>query len=164
MVRDVNREPLADFYALVHCSCIRSEVSPLCQLGTLVSIWEKLHESSWCTKMHIVLRGSRDHALKADRSLIDPIMKLKAYCPQSPGLFACKPIWSADRYKPYESSSVYPFDADRVVAWYFAGVKHLTRLVTRHLFFETYHFYCWTGESLRSVLLSQASPTHREID
>jgi hypothetical protein len=28
------------------------------------------------------LRGSGDHALKAGRSLIDPIIKLKADCPK----------------------------------------------------------------------------------
>jgi hypothetical protein len=38
------------------------------------------------------------------------------------------------------SGSVYPFDADREVARYLAGVKHLTRSGMRHLFFETYHF------------------------
>jgi hypothetical protein len=32
--------------------------------------------------MLIVLCGSRDHALKADRSLIDPIMKLKVDFPE----------------------------------------------------------------------------------
>jgi hypothetical protein len=32
--------------------------------------------------MLIVLRGSKDHTLKADWSLIDPIMKLKADCPE----------------------------------------------------------------------------------
>jgi hypothetical protein len=32
--------------------------------------------------MLIALRGSRDHTLKADRSLIDPIMKLKVDCPE----------------------------------------------------------------------------------
>jgi hypothetical protein len=61
------------------------------------------------------------------------------------------------------SGSVYPFDADREVARYLAGVKHLTRSAMRHLFFETYHFCYWTGESLQSVLLGQVSPTQREI-
>jgi hypothetical protein len=32
--------------------------------------------------MFIALRSSGDHALKADRSLIDPIMKLKVDCPE----------------------------------------------------------------------------------
>jgi hypothetical protein len=32
--------------------------------------------------MLIALRGSEDRALKADWSLIDPIMKLKADCPK----------------------------------------------------------------------------------
>jgi hypothetical protein len=32
--------------------------------------------------MLIALRGSGDHALKADRSLIDSIIKLKADCPE----------------------------------------------------------------------------------
>jgi hypothetical protein len=32
--------------------------------------------------MLIDLRGPGNHALKADRSLIDPIMKLKADCPE----------------------------------------------------------------------------------
>jgi hypothetical protein len=32
--------------------------------------------------MLIALCGSGDHTLKADRSLIDPIMKLKADCPE----------------------------------------------------------------------------------
>jgi hypothetical protein len=32
--------------------------------------------------MLIALRGSEDHALKAGRSLIDLIMKLKADCPE----------------------------------------------------------------------------------
>jgi hypothetical protein len=32
--------------------------------------------------MLIVLRGFRDHALKADQSLMDPIMKFKADCPK----------------------------------------------------------------------------------
>jgi hypothetical protein len=31
--------------------------------------------------MLVALRGLGDHALKVDRSLIDPIMKLKAACP-----------------------------------------------------------------------------------
>jgi hypothetical protein len=32
--------------------------------------------------MLIVLRGFEDRALKADRSLIDPIMEVKADCPK----------------------------------------------------------------------------------
>jgi hypothetical protein len=32
--------------------------------------------------MLVVLRGSGDRALKADQSLIDPIMKLNADCPK----------------------------------------------------------------------------------
>jgi hypothetical protein len=32
--------------------------------------------------MLIALRGSVDHTLKADRSLIDPIIKLKSDCPE----------------------------------------------------------------------------------
>jgi hypothetical protein len=64
----------------------------------------------------------------------------------------------------YVSSSIYPFDADREVARYLARVKHLTRLGTCYLFFETYHFYCWTRESIQSVLLSQMSTTQREIN
>jgi hypothetical protein len=32
--------------------------------------------------MHVALHGLGDRALKADRSLIDPIMKLKADCPK----------------------------------------------------------------------------------
>jgi hypothetical protein len=35
------------------------------------------------------LRGSEDHALKADQSLSDPIIKLKAHCLESK-IFACK--------------------------------------------------------------------------
>jgi hypothetical protein len=82
MVRDVNREPLTDFYALVRLPCVRSEVSPLRRSGTLIAIWVKLRISSWCTKMLIALRGSRDLALKADCSLINSIIKLKADCPE----------------------------------------------------------------------------------
>jgi hypothetical protein len=63
-------------------------------------------------------------------------------------------IWLTNRY---------PFDADREVVRYLAGVKHLTRSRTCHLFFETYHFCWWAGESFQSVLFSQTSLTQREI-
>jgi hypothetical protein len=59
---------------------MRSEVSLLHGLVTFIAIWAKLHRSSLCTEMLIVLRSFGDHALKADRSLIDPIMKLKSGC------------------------------------------------------------------------------------
>jgi hypothetical protein len=84
--------------------------------------------------------------------------------PWNSKVFTCKLVWFADWYKSYASSSIYPFDANQEVDRYLVGVKHLTRSGMCHLFFETYHFYCWTEESLRSVLLSQASPTQREID
>jgi hypothetical protein len=48
----------------------------------LISIWTKLHGSSRCAETLIALRDSEDRALKADRSLIDPIMELKADCPE----------------------------------------------------------------------------------
>jgi hypothetical protein len=61
---------------------VRSKVSPLRRSGMLITIWAKLHRLSRCTETLIALRGSGDHALKADRSLIDSIMKLKADCPE----------------------------------------------------------------------------------
>jgi hypothetical protein len=174
MVRDINREPLADFYALVHWPYVRSKVRLLHRSGTLVSIWAKLHGSSWCAEMFFILRDSEDHALKADRSLIDSIMKLKPdrfeiqeylhVCQYDSLIDTSRmPIWFTDRYKSYASGSVYYFDTDREVARHLVGVKHLTRLGTRHLFFETYHFCCWTGESLQSVLLSQASQLRERL-
>jgi hypothetical protein len=36
MVMDVNQEPLANLYALVRWSCIRSEVSPMRRSGRLL--------------------------------------------------------------------------------------------------------------------------------
>jgi hypothetical protein len=82
MVRDVHRKPLADLYMLVCWPYVRSKVSHLWQSGMLIAIWAKLHRSSWCAETLIFLQGSGDHALKADRSLIDPIIKLKADCPK----------------------------------------------------------------------------------
>jgi hypothetical protein len=67
---------------LVHRPCVRSEVSRLRQFETLISIWAKLHGSSRCAETLIVLRSPRDRALKVHRSLIDPIMKLKADYPK----------------------------------------------------------------------------------
>jgi hypothetical protein len=131
---NVNREPLADFYAFVRWPCVQSEVSLLRQLGMLIAIWAKLHRSLWCAEMLIALRGSEDHALKADRSLIDPIMKLKSGLPQNLRVFARKPVWFTDWYKSYASDNVYPFDVDQKVAWYLAVLKHLIRSGTRHLF------------------------------
>jgi hypothetical protein len=82
-VRDINQEPLTDLYALVHWSCVRSKVSLLRRSGTLIASWAKLRRSSWCAKTLIALHGSRNHALKAGRSLFDPIMKLKMDCMES---------------------------------------------------------------------------------
>jgi hypothetical protein len=48
----------------------------------LIAIWVKLRRLSWCAETLIVLRGSGDCVLKADRSLIDLIIKLKADCPE----------------------------------------------------------------------------------
>jgi hypothetical protein len=45
------------------------ESKPLHQMGTLIAIWAKF-------------RGPRGRALKADRSLFDPIVKLKMDCPK----------------------------------------------------------------------------------
>jgi hypothetical protein len=53
---------------------------PIALIRTLIAICAKLRRSSCCVEMLIALRGSWDHALKADRSLIDLIMKLKADC------------------------------------------------------------------------------------
>jgi hypothetical protein len=47
----------------------------------LTSIWAKLHKSSVCEKMLVALRIPGDHALKANRSMIDPSMELKVDCP-----------------------------------------------------------------------------------
>jgi hypothetical protein len=49
---------------------------------TLIALWIKLHKSSWCIETIITLRSSGDCALKADRSLIDSIMKFKADYPK----------------------------------------------------------------------------------
>jgi hypothetical protein len=65
--------------------------------------------------MLIVLHGSRDCALKADRSLIDPIVKLKMESPKSKSGSGDRTL-KADRYKSYASGSVYLFDADQNVA------------------------------------------------
>jgi hypothetical protein len=78
--RDINWESLTNLYALIHWPYVRSEVSPLRQSGTLISIWAKLHWSSWCAETFIAFGSPGDRVLKADRSLIDPIMKLIADC------------------------------------------------------------------------------------
>jgi hypothetical protein len=63
---------MTDMYALVRGPFMRSKVSPLRQLGMLIA-----------------LRGFGDRALKADRLLFDPIMKLKTDCLESKK-FTCK--------------------------------------------------------------------------
>jgi hypothetical protein len=42
MIRDVNWEPLTNVYMFVRWPCMRSEVSLLHRLETLISIWAKL--------------------------------------------------------------------------------------------------------------------------
>jgi hypothetical protein len=61
---------------------MRSEISPLRQLGTLIAILEKLCRSSECVETVIALHGSEGCALKANRSLVDPIVKLKVDSPE----------------------------------------------------------------------------------
>jgi hypothetical protein len=57
---------------------MQSKVSTKCQLGMLIANWAQDRRSSQCTKMLIALRGSRGCALKANRSLSDLIIELKA--------------------------------------------------------------------------------------
>jgi hypothetical protein len=54
---------------------------PLCQLGTLITIWAKLHRSSKCVETLVALCGLGGCALKVDRLLIDPIVNLKRIAP-----------------------------------------------------------------------------------
>jgi hypothetical protein len=58
--------------------------------------------------MLIALCGPKGRALKVDRSLYDPIMKLKADCPRIQVYLHVSLIWLADQYKSYVSGSVYP--------------------------------------------------------
>jgi hypothetical protein len=48
----------------------------------LIAIWAKLRRSSKCAKTLVSLHSPGGHGLKADRSLIDLIVKLKAVCPE----------------------------------------------------------------------------------
>jgi hypothetical protein len=127
MVRDVNWEPLADFYALVCWPCMQSEGSRLRRLGTLIAIWAKLRISSWCAETLITLRDFRVRALKVDRSLLDPVMKLKA------DWLEIQEYLHVSQYDSLINTSRMRL-ADREVAQYLAGVKHLTRSWTHHLF------------------------------
>jgi hypothetical protein len=122
---------------------MRSKVSPLCQSGMLIASWAQHHRPSKCIEMLSVLRGLGHRALKANRLLYDPIIKLKVDCLGIQGCMDVGLVWLANLYKSYASGSVDPLSADQEFTWYLAGAKHLTRLGTRNLFFETYHFCCW---------------------
>jgi hypothetical protein len=67
MVSDINRESLANLYAALRVRAIGSK--PLASIRVMC-------------KNVIALRGFEDRALRVDRSLIDPIMKLKSECPE----------------------------------------------------------------------------------
>jgi hypothetical protein len=42
----------------------------------------KLHRLSKCVETFVALRGPGDHPLKAGRAMLDPIVVLKADCPE----------------------------------------------------------------------------------
>jgi hypothetical protein len=100
-------------YALVHWPYVRSEVSPLHQSGTLIANWGQPHSSSYCTETLIALRGPRGCALKANRSLFNSIIELKADCPGIQIYLHVSLIWLAGQYRSYASSSVHPLDVDQ---------------------------------------------------
>jgi hypothetical protein len=90
--------------------------------------------------MLVVLCGTGDHAMKANRSLINLIMKLKADYPK------VQEYLHISKYDSLVSTSHMRLTAFTLltpigtVTRYLARVKHPTRSGTCHLFFETYHF------------------------
>jgi hypothetical protein len=85
--------------------------------------------------MLIALCGSDDRALKTDRSLIDPIIKLKADCPKIQTYLHISQCDSLIDTGHMRLVAFTLFDTDQEVARYLARVKHLTRSGTCHLFF-----------------------------
>jgi hypothetical protein len=65
--------------------------------------------------MLIALRGPKGRALKADRSLSDPIVKLKADYPGIQEYLHVSLVWLIGRYKPYAFGSTYLLDVDQEV-------------------------------------------------
>jgi hypothetical protein len=63
--------------------------------------------------MLVPLHGPRGRALKANRSLSDPIVELKADGPEIQIYLHVSLIWLADQYRLYASGSVYPLGTDQ---------------------------------------------------
>jgi hypothetical protein len=63
--------------------------------------------------MLIAMRGSMSRTLKVDRSLSDPILRLKVDYPRIQEYLHVSLIWLAGRYKLYVFGSVYPLEADK---------------------------------------------------
>jgi hypothetical protein len=85
--------------------------------------------------MLIVLRGPKERALKADRSLIDPIMKLKADCPKIQEYLHVSKYDSLVNTSHMRLAAFTLLTSIRRITQYLAGVKHLIRSETRHPFF-----------------------------
>jgi hypothetical protein len=49
-------------------------------IGDAIFGWVKLHRLLECTEVLVTLRGLRGHALKADWTMLDPIMILQVDC------------------------------------------------------------------------------------
>jgi hypothetical protein len=80
--RYVDREPLAFVDALARWPCVHSCVSHLHRSGRACDQAEH-HRTSVCVEMLVVLHGLLSHALKVDRVLFKPIVKLKTDSPES---------------------------------------------------------------------------------
>jgi hypothetical protein len=96
--------------------------------------------------MLVVLCGFGDRALKAERSLIDLIMKLRADCSEIHEYLHVSKYDSLVNIGCMRLAAFTLLTPIRRIVRYLAGVEHLTRLGTRRLFLKTYHVCCWDVE------------------